>query len=294
MPGIAAHSGLSAPPGLTTSILGTTVEHGLAPQPWDAGWRFGRNCADPDRVRYETRGQVLYLERGRRVVLEAADADSRLAHDYLVYSVSARWLLLQRGRFVLHAAALVSPGGEVVALGGPSGVGKSTVAVELLARGWRLAVDDSCEVWVSHAETIVRPFRRPIHLHAEHAERLGGSFGSGRPLPFTSKRAFGIDQDLTHRPLSLVVSLAPPMGDQVRAALLPGAEAALELLTIATHGVGQLAMVEGLAGSQIRWAAQLAGRVPVVRVSRPPEQPTAARIADVVEGLVALRRSADR
>lgn len=294
MRGLAAHTKLWAPRGLTTSILGTPVDDGPAPEPWPAGWRSGRSCADGDRVRYEIRGQTLYLEQGRRVVLAATDAESRLSHDYLAYSVGARWLLLQRGRFALHAAALVSPDGMAVALGGSSGVGKSTAAVELLTRGWRLAVDDSCQLRVNDAAATLQPFRRPVHLYAEHADRLGGPFDIGRPLPFTVKRAFDMDQDLTDRPLSLVVSLAPPGGDRVSVTRLSGTAAALELLTIATHGVGQLAMVEGLVRSQISSAAQLASLVPVFRISRPTDRPTADQIADVIEGLLSSTVAADR
>ena len=48
---------------------------------------------------------------------------------------------VMRGYEALHAAAVDSPEG-VVAIMAPSGVGKSTLAIELLRRGWPLFADD--------------------------------------------------------------------------------------------------------------------------------------------------------
>jgi hypothetical protein len=48
---------------------------------------------------------------------------------------------LMRGYEALHASAVDSPEG-VVAVAGPSGMGKTTLAVELLRRGWLLCADD--------------------------------------------------------------------------------------------------------------------------------------------------------
>jgi hypothetical protein len=48
---------------------------------------------------------------------------------------------LMRGYEALHASAVDSPEG-VVAVAGPSGMGKTTLALELLRRGWLLVADD--------------------------------------------------------------------------------------------------------------------------------------------------------
>jgi len=48
-----------------------------------------------------------------------------------------------RGDAVLHGTALRTPSGEGVVIAGPSGIGKSTVAAQLLARGAAFAADDS-------------------------------------------------------------------------------------------------------------------------------------------------------
>jgi hypothetical protein len=49
---------------------------------------------------------------------------------------------LVRGYEALHASAVKMPDGGVVAVAGPSGAGKTTLALELLSRGWALFTDD--------------------------------------------------------------------------------------------------------------------------------------------------------
>lgn len=54
---------------------------------------------------------------------------------------AALWL---QGRYVLHAAAVRLPGrAAAIAIAGPSGIGKSTLAAALVARGAALLADDS-------------------------------------------------------------------------------------------------------------------------------------------------------
>jgi hypothetical protein len=56
-------------------------------------------------------------------------------------------LLWMRGGFVLHASAVVLPGDSgAIAIAGPSGIGKSTLAAELLGIGAALVGDDTLDV----------------------------------------------------------------------------------------------------------------------------------------------------
>lgn len=53
---------------------------------------------------------------------------------------------------ILHATAVATPtasGWRGVVLRGPSGSGKSDLALRLIERGWRLVGDDYVEVWAS-------------------------------------------------------------------------------------------------------------------------------------------------
>ncbi len=92
------------------------------------------------------------------------DADPGLVTLWL--NGSARSALIhQCGDLPLHAATLVAPGDNAaVALCGASGVGKSTLAVELSARGWLLIADDTTRVTWNGVHAIAWPSRDSIKL----------------------------------------------------------------------------------------------------------------------------------
>jgi hypothetical protein len=72
------------------------------------------------------------------------------------------WL---RGAFVLHAAAVVRPGGGgAVAIMGPSGVGKSAVAAQLIAEGATLLADDSLRLERAGAAIVASGLSGGYHL----------------------------------------------------------------------------------------------------------------------------------
>lgn len=74
-----------------------------------------------------------------------ADADPELVGVLLV-ATALPALLWMRGHMVLHAAGLAMPGGDVVAIAGASGSGKSSLAQALLRQGARLIGDDSLDL----------------------------------------------------------------------------------------------------------------------------------------------------
>lgn len=64
---------------------------------------------------------------------------------------------------IIHAtavAAMTSDGWRAVLLRGPSGSGKSDLALRLIGRGWRLVGDDYVEVWPSGGGLYVAPAPR--------------------------------------------------------------------------------------------------------------------------------------
>lgn len=63
---------------------------------------------------------------------------------------------IAHGREALHASAVETPLG-VVALAAPSGTGKSTLAVELVRRGWPLFADDSLILEAAGKAVIAHP-----------------------------------------------------------------------------------------------------------------------------------------
>lgn len=89
---------------------------------------------------------------------------------------------LARGREALHAGAVETPLG-VVAIVAPSGMGKSTLAIELMRRGWPLFADDSLALERTGPSLLAHPStphtNLPIRDHEAPApERLGAVLGT--------------------------------------------------------------------------------------------------------------------
>lgn len=88
-------------------------------------------------------GRFLLAGPGRLEVAPEPDFDPAVLGAFLIAS-GVPMLLWQRGGVLLHATGLgLSEGGPALALAGPSGVGKSTLARLLLDRGARLIGDDT-------------------------------------------------------------------------------------------------------------------------------------------------------
>jgi hypothetical protein len=94
-------------------------------------------------------GDVLftYADRARfrldptRTALDCAPSEDGLSWQQVLLGRILPNVALERGCEALHASAVESPNG-VVAICAPSGMGKTTLAVELLKRGWPLFADD--------------------------------------------------------------------------------------------------------------------------------------------------------
>ena len=92
----------------------------------------------------------------------AADPDAVAG---LLIATALPAVLWMRGAFVLHAAALVGPGGDgAVAIMGPSGAGKSTVAAQLIADGAMLLADDSLRLERGDAAILASGLSGGYHL----------------------------------------------------------------------------------------------------------------------------------
>jgi hypothetical protein len=74
-----------------------------------------------------------------------------------------------RGYEGLHAAVVDSPAG-VLAIAAPSGTGKSTLAVELLRRGWRLFADDTLILERDAGGVLAHPGTPHMNLTVDRAE----------------------------------------------------------------------------------------------------------------------------
>jgi hypothetical protein len=155
-----------------------------------------------------------------------------------------------RRALTLHAAAVVLPGATgAIAIAGPSGIGKSTVAAQLLARGARLVADDSVAI-----DTVSDGFV---------ASGLAGGYHLG-----DAERRFcpvAPDRSLRRAPLAAILLLAR---DARAPSLTPlGPLAAMPCLLAAQHRPRVPAML-GRRAEVLDACARLARAIPVYAWNR--------------------------
>jgi hypothetical protein len=125
---------------------------------------------------------------------------------YVVGPILAFALRL-RGALALHASA-VEVGGRAIALVGPHGAGKSTVAAALARLGHAVVTDDVLRLRRVDSEWLAEPFAGVLRLWPESARLvLGSSDTLPRITPSWDKRALAIGAHGT-RPCEQIVPLA--------------------------------------------------------------------------------------
>jgi hypothetical protein len=109
------------------------------------------------------------LDRGRRqiAVHPSPEAEPDLISVFLEGGVLAH-VLAAEGLLVLHASA-VQVGDRALAIAGPSGVGKSTLAALLCAAGARLVADDALRVDATDSGSVCFPGSRRLRLRSSAA-----------------------------------------------------------------------------------------------------------------------------
>ncbi len=151
---------------------------------------LAENVTAPDQFLTLAAEHCVPLLRSKHTVSHIIDH----LHYYLSVQLSEK--LIQHGVFM-----------EVMGLGvlltGPSGIGKSELALELLSRGHRLVADDAPE------------FRRtaPDSVHGSCPPMLA-DFIEVRGLGILNVRAmYGNNAVMTHKRLHLIIHLQPPTDD---------------------------------------------------------------------------------
>lgn len=109
-----------------------------------------------DALLLDVPGVARYLARSAgQMVIEPYPGARAEDVSALLVATGLPMLLWMRGGIVLHAAGLIMPGAtRAIALAGPSGIGKSSLAHRLLASGARLLGDDSLLLSVADGETM--------------------------------------------------------------------------------------------------------------------------------------------
>ena len=123
----------------------------------------GRCYTDGADFYLELRDSVVHLVNGRPVVVNVSLAELPEPRDPLLARVAsfAVCAALRRfGLFDLHSAGVVNPeSGKGVLIVGPSGNGKSTLALQLALAGWPYLSDDELLLSLVDGEVEARGFR---------------------------------------------------------------------------------------------------------------------------------------
>ena len=132
-----------------------------------------------------------------------------------------------RGVMPVHAAA-VARDGRALLLIGAGGRGKTTTAMSLALRGWRLIADDLCFLAPSPTGTVVHGLYATAVLTPPMAERLGASTWEGLGRTHVGKVAVRLPAELPvarEATLTAVVTVGHDDGEPYRTSVLPHRDA---------------------------------------------------------------------
>jgi hypothetical protein len=222
---------------------------GRSDAPVELVFRLGKVPAHleaPDYVAsfLQTKGRNQYLggwpddarvlvENGSEVTVELAPgANLTEARAILMGPVQAV-LWHQRGLLPLHAS-VVRVNGRALALAGPSGVGKSTLAAMLALKGHDVMADDICIIEAANG-TEVLPSTPQLRLWRDALEHFGIAV-DGLPRALARSEKYLIEGgewgETEPRRLAAVVLLSRQASDSVTIERLRGARAIMELLGV--------------------------------------------------------------
>ena len=187
-----------------------------------------------------------------------ADADPLAIEQFLSGSARAA-LIHQRGGLPLHAACLVSPGGDsAVAIAGHSGAGKSTLAAELIGRGWLLLGDDVTPLYGGSGPVMAWPSKGVLKLWRDACEHLSIDPEGLRALPGErDKYIFPVAAQIEPVRLGYVFLLQRGLKASVASVEGPARLAALRTFTYKPNYLAGLKCVE----SHFRISCQISAEV---------------------------------
>jgi hypothetical protein len=191
-------------------------------------------------------------------------------------------IAVMRGYEALHASAVDSPVG-VVAVAAPTGMGKTTLALELMRRGWPLMSDDVLALANTPDGVLAYPATPHMNIAASSLEDLAaGQIGTTLAVLAGERWITARDRGRHARPVRAICLLERRPGLALDVQLLPAGP-----LPLAPYILGLTGDVER-ERRKFALYADLAGSATLMRltcdVSVPP-----ADLADVIEGALADR-----
>ncbi len=144
------------------------------PEHLEGGSNIGpRTQAKPGALQFDVPGIARYLIRdGKSIEVQAAPNADRDAVELLLHSNARGTLIHQRGELALNAVTLVAPDFRCVAICGPSGFGKSTLAAELCRHGWSLVSDEVTRITWNGSMAVAWPSTNRLKLWRNACEDL--------------------------------------------------------------------------------------------------------------------------
>jgi hypothetical protein len=232
-----------------------------------------------------------HVRGGRLVRIAPVPGVSPSTLETLLHGTVAGLVLVQRRRFALHAST-IRLGDQLVAIAGASGAGKSTTVGVLARRGHAIVADEVTALVprldpATGAKTVTaQGSGGNLRLWRSAAERLGLAEEDGVKI-CGGKHAYPFEVSRWPGRLGLVIALriaaGTGPGDDGAGAITPvrlgGVDAVQALLADTYRPVLQALHPE----AYLRWAATVAGAVPVVQINRPPDGWTGDEVAAAVE-----------
>ncbi|MBX2997320.1 MAG: hypothetical protein KF893_02325 [Caldilineaceae bacterium] len=209
------------------------------------------------------------IQSGKEIGCDvAADVDPQLFRLPLLEPVMAL-LLHQRGHLILHASA-VARNHQVFVFLGEAGLGKSTLAAALCARGFSFVADDIVAIrFDTEHGPLVLPALPRLKLEAESVAALGEDIADLPQLhPYVTKRALPVFSNLSNEPLPLRRLYRLAYAQQMEIAPLPTHAAMLHLIEHSYIGrlSGQLLYPQQQI--HFRQCVEIANRIPMADLKR--------------------------
>ena len=292
----AAHADAGADPDYRV-LLGPPVDCPPTPPPGRLLGGFGddgfaywvtEDLETPSRwtVRYAGICEA-YLDRDVRTLTlhGATDGEPGMLAVFLEGSLLAH-VLAAEGLLALHASA-VERGGEALAIVGPSGWGKSTLAALFCAAGARLVADDALRVDVSGSSATCFPGSRRLRLRAASAA-LGHAIEEAALSETVDGRTAVRPAAVVDEPLTLRAALIPEPSreaEQLQVERLGPTQAVQELLSYPRLTRWQ---TPEQIGRLFQLTADVAAAVPVYRATIPWGPPFLPGLAEQLFASVGL------
>jgi hypothetical protein len=236
---------------------------------------------------WEDAGAFL-VRGGREVIVDPKPgADERVLRACVLGPVLGA-LLHQRGLLALHAST-VAVAGEAIAFVGEKGMGKSTLAAALCARGHRLVADDITAVWFDEEDRpITYPGYPQLKLWPQAVAYLGDAPESlPRLEPGLEKRARPAASAFSTAPIPLKRVYVLDEGEGVKIETLSPQEALIELIQ---HSYGRRLLQTVRASSHFVQCTSVVRSVPVCSLRRPYRLSTLPKLSRMVEQDLAQSR----